>query len=202
MKLKINDEDIDENGRIKQRILEKNFEDVTEVYCCFCKTLTELPMWPNLKTISCGFCPLLQQLPLWPKVEKVNCCKCETLSELPLWSNIIEIICTSNKFVKLPLWITVEYVCCSYCPLRKLPLWPNVKEIWCFNCSLLKLPMRSTSKFTRYHRSTTKSIKSSGIYFACEQEKINEMIQKTKNMILLSKKLYINPDIRTIIGEF
>lgn len=127
MDLFIYDRDINENGLIKQEILDKNFDKITYVNVSRTK-IKELPLWPNVIHVMCSHCPNLKELPLWHNVKLVRCADI-LLEELPLWPNVEKVDCDECMFTSFPPWPKIQRVWCAACPQLKLPLWPDVEFI-------------------------------------------------------------------------
>lgn len=101
VRLSIFNYDIDTiTGHIKQEVIDAVGVDlVTELECCHCDFLVELPPLPNVTEVDCRGCFDLKKLPEWPKIRRVRCGRCIRL-ELPLWPDV-EFICESDKIERM-----------------------------------------------------------------------------------------------------
>lgn len=202
--------DIDENGLIKQQIIDKNFENITkvichniniikfplwpnieEINCSDCTELSELPLWSNIKVVICNGCVNLQELPMWTTLKRIFCGECYSLRTLPLWLNVEIVYCSESLVKELPLWPNVKEVSCnkSY-SLTKFPKWPKIRVIYCCDCSRIKeLPLWFGAYFD------------SKVWFECEREKQDKMHKKFLFLTLI-KYNKINSDLLYLINSY
>ena len=92
--------------------------DETELDVSNCKTLTNIPILPNLIYLYCSKCPLLTSIPILPNLIRLDCFKCPKLINIPILNNLIYLDCNNcHLLTNIPILNNLISVDCSSCNL-------------------------------------------------------------------------------------